>query len=347
LHRISYHSQKFRQPDRRLIRIAHNGYRVAGAFSMKLRKLGEAGPEVSVAGLGCNNFGMRIDLESSRKVIHKALDLGITLFDTADIYGNRGGSETMIGQILGENRKRIVLATKFGGAMNDAGTMKGAARRYIMSAAEASLKRLRTHWIDLYQIHFPDPATPIEETLRALDDLMRDGKVRYIGCSNFAAWQLVDAQWTAQHHNLHAFVSCQNEYSLLVRSVERELLPAMQKFGLGMLPYFPLASGLLTGKYVRNKPAPENTRFQALKGLADRYVTESNWKIVERLETFCAKRGHALLQLAFSWLLARPTVASVIAGATKPGQVEQNAKAAGGGLAPEELAEIDEITGKP
>jgi aryl-alcohol dehydrogenase-like predicted oxidoreductase len=314
---------------------------------MKLRKLGESGPEVSVVGLGCNNFGWRIDLDASRKVIGKALDVGITLFDTADIYGNRGGSETMLGQVLGDNRKRIVLATKFGGAMNDAGTMKGAGRRYIISAAEASLKRLRTEWIDLYQIHFPDPVTPIEETLAALDDLIRAGKVRYIGCSNFAGWQAVDAQWTARHLHLHAFVSCQNEYSLLVRGVERELLPAMQKFGLGMLPYFPLASGLLTGKYARNKPVPENTRFQALKGLADRYLTESNWKIVEGLENFCAKRGHILLELAFRWLLGRPTVASVIAGATTPEQVEQNARAAGGVLTPEELAEIDEITGKP
>ena len=314
---------------------------------MKQRKLGESGPQVSVVGLGCNNFGLRIDLEATRKVIHKAIDVGITLFDTADTYGNRGGSETMIGQILGENRKRIVLATKFGGAMNEAGTMKGAARGYIMSAAEASLKRLRTDWIDLYQIHFPDPATPIEETLRALDDLVRAGKVRYIGCSNFSGWQLADAQWTARHFNLHAFVSCQNEYSLLVRGVERELLPAMQKFGAGMLPYFPLASGLLTGKYARHKPVPEDTRFQALKGLADRYLTDSNWKIVERLEAFCARRGHTMLEVAFTWLLARPTVASVIAGATKPEQVEQNAKAAGGVLTPEELAEIDEITGKP
>ncbi len=314
---------------------------------MKLRKLGESGPQVSVVGLGCNNFGLRIDLEASRKVIQKALDMGITLFDTADIYGNRGGSETMLGQILGENRKRVVLATKFGGGMNDSGTMKGASRRYLMSAAEASLKRLRTDWIDLYQIHFPDPATPIEETLRALDDLIRAGKVRYIGCSNFAGWQLVDAQWTARHNNLHAFVSCQNEYSLLVRNVERELLPAMQKFGVGMLPYFPLASGLLTGKYARNKPAPENTRFQALKGLADRYLTESNWKIVERLEKFCGNRGHMMLELAFAWLLARPAVASVIAGATRPEQVEQNARAADGVLTPEELAELDEISPKP
>jgi aryl-alcohol dehydrogenase-like predicted oxidoreductase len=314
---------------------------------MKVRKLGNSGPQVSVVGLGCNNFGMRIGLDATRAVVDKALDVGITLFDTADIYGNRGGSEAMLGQILGENRKRIVLATKFAGAMDEAGKMKGASRRYIMSAAEASLKRLRTDWIDLYQIHFPDPATPVEETLGALDDLIRAGKVRYIGCSNFAAWQMVDAQWTAKHFNLHGFVSCQNEYSLLVRSVERELIPAMQKFGLGMLPYFPLASGLLTGKYARNEPVPEGTRFHSLKGLADRYLSESNWKIVEQLEKFCAKRGHTMLELAFRWLLARPTVASVIAGATKPEQVEQNAKAAEGELTPEEIAEIDEITPKP
>jgi aryl-alcohol dehydrogenase-like predicted oxidoreductase len=311
---------------------------------MKSRKLGNAGPEVSVVGLGCNNFGMRIDLEASRKVIHKAIDLGITLFDTADIYGARGGSETIMGQVLGENRKRVIVATKFGGAMDEAGTMKGASRHYIASAAEASLKRLRTDYIDLYQIHFPDSATPIEETLRALDDLVRSGKVRYIGCSNFAAWQLVDAQWTSKHVGLRAFVSCQNEYSLLVRGVERELIPAMQAFGLGMLPYFPLASGLLTGKYDRNKPIPENTRFHSLKELADRYLTASNWQIVENLEKFCAKRGHTLLELAFSWLLARPTVASVIAGATKPEQLEQNAKAAELSLTHDEIAEIDAIT---
>jgi aryl-alcohol dehydrogenase-like predicted oxidoreductase len=311
---------------------------------MKMRKLGNAGPVVSAVGIGCNNFGMRIDLEASRKVIHKALDLGITLFDTADIYGQRGGSETILGQVLGENRKRIVLATKFGGPMDDAGKMKSGSLPYVISAAEASLKRLRTDHIDLYQIHFPDPATPIDETLRALDDLVRSGKVRYIGCSNFDALQLEDAQRNAEHLHLHAFVSCQNEYSLLVRGVERELIPAMQTLGLGMLPYFPLASGLLTGKYARNKPVPENTRFQALKGLADRYLTESNWKIVEELENFCARRGHTLLELAFSWLLARPTVASVIAGATKPEQLEQNVKAAQGALTPDELAEIDAIT---
>ena len=311
---------------------------------MKLRKLGKAGPEVSVVGIGCNNFGMRIDLEASRKVIHKAIDLGITLFDTADIYGSRGGSETILGQVLGDNRKRIVLATKFAGAMDEAGTMKGASRHYVISAAEASLRRLRTDWIDLYQIHFPDPATPIEETLRALDDLVRSGKVRYIGNSNFAGWQAVDAQWTSRHFNLASFVSCQNEYSLLVRGAERELLPAMQAFGLGMLPYFPLASGLLTGKYDRQTPAPEDTRFHNLKGLADRYLTESNWKMVDELEAFCARRTHSMLEVAFAWLLARPTVASVIAGATRPEQLEQNIRAAESVLTSEEIAELDQLT---
>src|SRR5579872_3843959 len=194
---------------------------------MKLRKLGNAGPDVSVVGIGCNNFGLRIDLEASRKVIHKAIDLGITLFDTADTYGQRGGSETILGQVLGENRKRIVLATKFGGAMDEAGTMKGAARRYVISAAEASLKRLRTDCIDLYQIHFPDPATPIEETLRALDDLVRSAKVRYIGCSNFSALELTRALQAARSAGLAAFITCQNQYSLLVREAETDVLPTV------------------------------------------------------------------------------------------------------------------------
>jgi aryl-alcohol dehydrogenase-like predicted oxidoreductase len=311
---------------------------------MNRRKLGNSNMEVSVVGLGCNNFGMRIDLDESRKVIDKAIDLGITLFDTADIYGKRGGSESILGQVLGERRKKIVLATKFGGAMDEAGTLKGASRNYILAAAEASLRRLKTDWIDLYQLHFPDPNTPMEETLRALDDLIRQGKVRYLGCSNLPAWQVVNAQWIAKHSSLHGFVSSQNEYSLLVRDPERELIPALQAFGLGLLPYFPLASGLLTGKYQRDKPAPAGTRFTALKGLADRYLTAAHWKIVERLQEFCAQRNHSLLDLAFSWLLARPTVASVIAGATKPEQLEQNAKAADWVLTPEDLAEIDGLT---
>lgn len=311
---------------------------------MDKRNVGKSGLQVSKVGLGCNNFGMRIELEDSRKVIYKALDLGITLFDTADIYGKRGGSETILGQIMGERRKDIVLATKFAGAMDDSGALKGASRRYIIMAVEASLRRLNTDWIDLYQLHFADPRTPLEETLRALDDLITQGKVRYIGCSNLPAWQVADAHWIGKHLGVNSFICCQDEYSLLVRGVERELLPAIDAFGLGLLPYFPLASGLLTGKYKRNTPAPAETRFNALKGLADRYLTEANWQKVERLQAFCEQRGRSLLELAFSWLLARPSVSSVIAGATRPEQLEQNAKAADWVLTVEDLSEIDRLS---
>jgi aryl-alcohol dehydrogenase-like predicted oxidoreductase len=312
---------------------------------VKQRNLGSSGLLVSLVGLGCNNFGGRIDLEASRKVVHKALDLGITLLDTADVYGNQGGSETCLGAILGDRRKDIVLATKFVMPMDKDGTLKGASRRYIMRAVEASLTRLKTDWIDLYQVHQPDPLTPIEETLRALDDLVRHGKVRYIGCSNFPAWQVVAAQWTSRHHDLEAFVSCQDEYSLLVRDVERALIPAMTQYGLGLLPYFPLASGLLTGKY-KGGAKPEGARLSYMPALADRYMTETNWRIVDGLAAFAAKRDRTLLELAFSWLAARPTVSSVIAGATKPEQVELNVKAADWALTPEEMAEIDKITSR-
>ncbi len=310
---------------------------------MEKRTLGKSGLQVTVVGLGCNNFGGRIDLEASRKVIHKALDLGINLFDTADIYGNRGGSETVMGQILGERRKDIVLATKFCAPMDDAGALKGASRRYIMTAIEASLKRLKTDWIDLYQVHQTDPLTPMEETLRTLDDLIRQGKVRYIGLSNHASWRVVEAQWIAEHHSLNAFISCQDEYSLVVRGIEKELIPAMQSYGMGLLPFFPLASGLLTGKYKRNAPMPEGARLTKTQNLADRYLTDSNWQMVEKLEDFAAKRGHSMLELAFSWLAQRPTVTSVIAGATKPEQLEQNIKAAGWSMTPDDMAEIDKL----
>jgi len=310
------------------------------------RRLGKSGLEVSLVGLGCNNFGGRADFEATRKVVHKALDLGITLFDTADIYGNRGGSEDFLGQLLGDRRQDIVLASKFGMAMDDVGKLTGASRRYIMSEVEASLRRLRTDWIDLYQLHQPDPLTPIEETLRAMDDLVRQGKVRYIGCSNLNAWQTVEALWTSKHLNLNAFISYQNEYSLLVRDIDQELIPAMQAYGLGLLPFFPLASGLLTGKYKRNAPMPQGARLTNTKAIANRYLTEENWSIVERLESFSAKRGHGLLELAFSWLAARPTVSSIIAGATKPEHLEQNVRAADWKLTREDLAEIDQLTRK-
>jgi aryl-alcohol dehydrogenase-like predicted oxidoreductase len=215
----------------------------------------------------------------------------------------------------------------------------------MVQSVEASLKRLKTDWIDLYQQHIPDPLTPMEETLRALDDLTRQGKIRYIGCSNLPAWQVTDAAWTARTQHLTPFVSAQDEYSLLERGAERELLPALNAHGMGLLPFFPLAGGLLTGKYVRGQPLPEKARLTYAKASADRFLTERNWKRVERLEAFCAARGRSLLELAFSWLASRTPVSSVIAGATRPEQIDANIKAVGWRLDPDETAEVDEITG--
>jgi aryl-alcohol dehydrogenase-like predicted oxidoreductase len=310
---------------------------------MKTRNLGKSGPAVSVVGLGCNNFGLLANLEESRAVIDKALDLGITLFDTADIYGNRGGSETILGQALGKRRKDIVLATKFGRPMDEAGTLKGASRRYIMSAVEASLKRLQTEWIDLYQIHELDPLVPMDETLLTLEDLLKQGKVRYIGCSNFPAWKVVESFWISKELEISSFISCQDQYSLLSRGIVNELIPAMESYGLGLLPYFPLAGGMLAGKYKKNVDPAEGTRFASWKSLAHRYTTEANWNIIERLEKFCAERNHSLLDLAFSWLLAKPVVSSVIAGATKPAQLEMNVRATDWALSKEDLTEIDTL----
>jgi aryl-alcohol dehydrogenase-like predicted oxidoreductase len=310
---------------------------------MQIRNLGQSGLRISSIGLGCNNFGGRIDEAATKAVIHKALDLGITFFDTADVYGERGGSETVMGRILGDDRRRIVLATKFAAPMDDLGQKIGGSRQYIMTAVEDSLRRLKTDWIDLYQMHRVDPNTPIEETLRALDDLIHQGKIRYIGCSNFPAWQMTEAAWTARTNGLNGFVSCQDEYSLVHRAPEAELLPAARKLGFGLLPYFPLASGLLTGKYRRNAPLPAGTRLQKTQRLADLYLTEHNWEIAEKLADFAEAHGHTMLELAFSWLLAQSPVASVIAGATRPEQLEQNAKAGNWALTPAELAEIAQI----
>jgi aryl-alcohol dehydrogenase-like predicted oxidoreductase len=317
---------------------------------MKTVALGTQGLTVSALGLGCmmiaGHYGPS-DAGESQRVIDAAVDGGITLFDTADVYGGQGGSENVIGQILGDRRKDIVLATKFGMVMDQAGTLKGGSRRYIMSAVEASLTRLKTDWIDLYQLHAPDPLTPMEETLRALDDLVRQGKVRYVGCSNVLAWQVADAHWIAKTEGLNGFVSAQDEYSLVVRGLEKDLRPAIESYGIGLLPYFPLASGLLTGKYKRNEPMPEGTRLARAKGIShfEKFLTDEKWTAVERLSGFAAERGHTLLELAFSWLLAQQPVPSVIAGATKPEQIEKNAAAASWVLTPEELAEIDKITG--
>jgi aryl-alcohol dehydrogenase-like predicted oxidoreductase len=311
---------------------------------MQTRKLGSSGPDVSLVGLGTNNFGGRIDSAAARLVLDRALDLGVTLIDTADVYGNKGGSEAILGQLLGARRKDIVLATKFGLPMDEAGKLHGASRRYITQAAEASLRRLNTDWIDVYQLHRPDPDTPIEETLRALDDLKQAGKIRFIGCSNLAAAQIKEAQDVAARQHLVSFVCCQDEYSLIERGLEKDRMPVMRKYGLGLLPYFPLASGLLTGKYQRGAPLPAGSRLARSAHHADDLLTARNWRTVEALSSFAAARGRALLELAMSWLASRPYVSSIIAGATRPEQVEQNVAAVGWTLTPAELAEIDRIT---
>jgi aryl-alcohol dehydrogenase-like predicted oxidoreductase len=308
------------------------------------RNLGRSGLRVSLIGLGCNNFAGRIDFAATRQVVHKALDLGITLFDNADTYGERGGAEEYLGRILGDRRKEIVLATKFGRPMDAAGRLQGASRGYIMDAAEASLRRLKTDYIDLYWQHIADPLTPIAETMRAFDDLVRQGKVRYIACSTLAAWQVVEANWTAREQHLSPFIACQERYSLLERDYEPNMAAMVEAYGLGLIPFSPLANGLLTGKYRRNLPMPEGARLTVTQRMADRYLTERNWAIIEDLADFCEARGHTLLELAVSWLASRPAVASIIAGATAPEQLEANIRAADWALTADDIAEIDRLT---
>jgi aryl-alcohol dehydrogenase-like predicted oxidoreductase len=312
--------------------------------ALEQRNLGRSGLIVSTVGLGCNNFGGRMDMAATRAVVHKALDLGITFFDTADTYGSRGASEEYLGRALAGRRHDIILATKFGRPMDQAGRLQGASRRYIMSAVEASLRRLDTDYIDLFYQHIADPQTPIQETLRALDDLVRQGKVRYVGCSWLSAWQVVEAQWAARHIGLERFIVCQERYNLLERELDDALMPVLPSYGIGLVPFAPLANGLLTGKYRRDAPPPSGTRLAAMPQIAERYLTQANWDRVERLDAFCASRGRGLLDLAFSWLLHRPMVASVIAGATSPEQVAANVKAADWSLSREDMDEIDRIT---
>jgi len=304
---------------------------------MQHRRLGNSGLKVSEVGLGCNNFGMRIDQDQTQAVVDAALEAGITFFDTADIYGGTK-SEEFLGKALGKRRRDIVLATKFGMAVGGDERKKGGSRRWIMQAVEDSLTRLGTDWIDLYQFHAPDPETPIDETLRALDDLVTQGKVRYIGNSNFSGWQIADADWTAAGQT--RFVSAQNLYSLLERKSAFEVLPACEHFGLGFLPFFPLASGLLTGKYRRGEPPPEGTRLAAWGQRGRQAMNDANFDRVERLTAWAEERGHTILELAFAWLLGQPVVSSVIAGATSPEQVKANAATAAWRLTPEEVAEV-------
>jgi aryl-alcohol dehydrogenase-like predicted oxidoreductase len=312
---------------------------------MRYRRLGESGLMVSVVGLGCNNFGSRVDADRTREVVHAALDEGVTLFDTADAYGGHGRSEEYLGAALKGRRDEVVVATKFGHDMAGAnGPDWGAraSRRYVIRAAEASLRRLDTDWIDLYQLHVPDPQTPIEETLSALDDLVKAGKVRYAGHSNFAGWQVADAAWIARTAGLAPFISAQNHYHLLHREVEAELVPACQRFGLGLLPYFPLASGLLTGKYRRGDPAPEGTRMAGERFA--RRLAEAPWDTIEALERFAAERGIGILDVAIGGLAAQPTVASVISGATRPEQVRANVAAGNWQPTADDLITLNDLT---
>ena len=311
---------------------------------MDYRRLGHSGLWVSAVGIGCNNFGAKCDEAATRAVVHACLDAGITLFDTADMYGNRGGSETLLGRILGHHRKDIVLASKFGLPMGEGPYLNGAGRHYIMRAVEDSLRRLRTDHLDLYQVHRPDPATPIEETLRALDDLVRDGKVRYVGCSNFAGWQLAEAEWAARAGGTVRFISAQNEYSLVDRRIEGDLVPAANAYGVGILPYFPLANGLLTGKYQRNHAMPDGARMTERPTRAEEVLTDRNWTIAEKVADYAAARGHSLLEAAIGWLASQDHVPSVSAGATTAEQVAQNAAAADWRMTAEEIADINALS---
>jgi aryl-alcohol dehydrogenase-like predicted oxidoreductase len=312
---------------------------------MNYRRLGTSGLVVSVVGLGCNNFGRKLDGDGTRAVVDAAFEVGINLFDTADIYGTpHGASEEMLGAALKGRRDEIVLATKFGMNMEGLNGLDHGARgsrRYIIRAVESSLRRLDTDYIDLYQIHEPDPATPIDETLAALDDLVRSGKVRYLGNSNFAGWEIADADWTARAAGRTPFISAQNQYSLLHRDAETEILPACEHFGLGFLPFFPLASGLLSGKYRRGEKPAEGTRLSLSR--YERVFAGADWDKIEALSTYGEERGHSLLEVAISGLAARPAVTSVIAGATTADQVHANAAAGAWILTPADLASLDEI----
>lgn len=314
---------------------------------MDYRRLGNSGLQVSLAGLGTNNFGMRLDYEQSAAVVEAALDAGINFFDTADIYGG-GRSEEYLGRALGSRREDVLIATKFAMPVGEGPFTRGGSRHYIERAVAASLARLGTDYIDVYQMHQPDPDTPIEETLEALSDLVHRGVVRYIGHSNFSGWQIANADWVSRSRGLARFVSAQNEWSLLQRKVEAEVMPACREFGLGQLPFFPLASGFLTGKYRRGEPLPEGTRLaawqQAMPARIDALTADSNFDLLEALERYAADRGRTILDLALSWLASDPAVSSVIAGATKPEQIEANvASTLAWQLSAEEFAEVDAI----
>ncbi|HEU5086109.1 MAG TPA: aldo/keto reductase [Roseiflexaceae bacterium] len=308
---------------------------------MQYRTLGKSGVRVSVIGLGTNQFGGKVDQQGVNTIVAGALDRGINFIDTADAY-TKGNSETTLGEALKGRWQQVVLATKFVSATGDGPNDKGASRYHIMAAVENSLRRLQSDHIDLYQVHRWDDTTPIEETVRALDDLISSGKVRYIGCSNFAAWQLARANLLAEMRGWTQFVTIQNHYHMFERDVEREVLPYCNAFGVGILPYFPLAGGFLTGKYQRGQPAPSGSRGES-SPYVQRYMTDANYDKLEHLEAWAREHDHSMAELAHAWQLAHPAVSSVISGATSLEQVEANARAGDWQLSQEELAEVDTI----
>lgn len=321
---------------------------------MEYRALGNSGLKISTVSLGTNNFGGNCDMAQCQAVVDAAIEAGVTLFDTADVYppgpGLMGKSEECLGKALGARRKDVIVATKWGMAMGKGPYLTGGSRRYIFNAVEASLKRLGTDYIDLYQMHFPDPSTPIEETLMALGDLITQGKVRYIGASNFRGYQIVDAAYKARTLGVPPFISVQNYYNILRRDIEDERLPGAILAGAGLLPYFPLANGLLTGKYRRGEKPAAGTRFgegSAMAGLGGMEMTDRNFDLVEKLEKFGKERNLSLLEIAVAWLLAQPGVTSCMAGATKPEQIAQNAAAASAKLTPDDVKTLNEITKPP
>jgi aryl-alcohol dehydrogenase-like predicted oxidoreductase len=307
---------------------------------MQERYVGKSGLRVSAVGLGCNNFGWRIGVDEARKVVHRALELGVTLFDTADVYGSPWGhGEEVLGEVIHGQRENLVLVSKFG--RSQAGVVDNS-RSYALKAIEGSLKRLRTDWIGIYMVHFQDAATPMDETLRALDDIVTSGKARYIACSNFAAWRVVEANWVSRELQAHSFICVQNEYSLLARRVEQDLIPALKAYEMGLMPYFPLAGGMLTGKYLRE--GAQGRLVDNFLNLGSRFMTDRNKEIVRRLDAFALERDHTILELALSWLVAQPLVCGVIAGATRPEQVDQNVRAVEWSLSPEELGQVDRLS---
>jgi len=310
---------------------------------MEYRKLGNSGLKVSEIGLGGNTFGLMVDEPISIAVINHAVDIGINYIDTADMY-TQGRSEEFVGKAVKSKRSKVIIATKFGHAMGDDPNDMGSSRYYIMKAVDASLRRLQTDYIDLYQIHLPDPTTPIEETLRALDDLVRVGKVRYIGCSNFAAWQLCEAVWTSKVNNLQSFVTVQPRYNLLDRQIETELVPCCQAYNIGVIPWGPLAGGFLTGKYRQGEKAPPDARLSRPMSLYSNIFTEANWNKLAKLEAFATEHGHTIGELALTWLLAKPWLSTVISGARKIEQVSANVAAAEWKLTAEEITAVDAIS---